>query len=73
MKADTLTLEPRGAEVDHLLKLEILIAQRADELWMRSGSTRGTDLIHWIQAEREVFGRYIGLGKARKPLAASHS
>lgn len=48
---------------DDLLQLEIRIAQRADALSQGSGNGGSTDLIHWIQAEREVFEQYLGLGQ----------
>jgi len=34
-----------------LLRLEIQIAKRADKLWQMAGQGRGSDLIHWLQAE----------------------
>ncbi len=43
-----------------LLRLEIQIAKRADMLWQMAGQGRGSDLIHWLQAENEVLGRYLG-------------
>jgi hypothetical protein len=43
------------------------IAQRADELRSHAGYPGGTDLIHWMQAEREVLESYLG---AREPAAA---
>jgi len=45
------------AQDDHLLQLELKIAQRADVLLQASGSVRGRDLEHWLQAEREVLAR----------------
>jgi len=39
---------------DDLLRLEIKIAQRADQLWQDNGLARGNDLEHWLQAEREI-------------------
>ncbi len=42
-----------------LAQLELQVARRADSLWRESGSTRGSDLIHWLQAENEILGRYI--------------
>jgi hypothetical protein len=52
---------------DDLLQLEMRIAQRADELRSHAGYPGGTDLIHWMQAEREVLESYLG---AREPAAA---
>jgi hypothetical protein len=43
-----------------LLRLELQIAKRADNLWRMAGTGRGSDLMHWMQAESEVLGRYLG-------------
>jgi len=40
---------------DDLLRLEIKVAQRADELTERHGGQPGRDLEHWLQAEHEIF------------------
>jgi hypothetical protein len=37
-----------------LLKLEIRVARRADQLSLKHGGSRGRDLEHWLQAEREI-------------------
>jgi hypothetical protein len=50
-------LVPEG---DDLLQLEMRIAQRADELRSHGGYPGGTDLVHWMQAEREVLEGYLG-------------
>jgi len=42
-----------------LLRLELQIAKRADTLWLTAGQGRGSDLMHWLQAESEVLGRYL--------------
>jgi hypothetical protein len=56
-----------------LLRLELMIARRADRLWRRAGRCSGCDLIHWLQAESEVFGRYFGLEQPLKAmLVAGH-
>jgi hypothetical protein len=47
-----------AAAEDALLRLEMKIAQRADELWKNAGKARGNDLEHWLQAEREAFVRF---------------
>ncbi|HEX3729679.1 MAG TPA: DUF2934 domain-containing protein [Opitutaceae bacterium] len=39
---------------DDLLRLEIKVAQRADELTERHGGLPGRDLEHWLQAEHEI-------------------
>ena len=58
MSAATLLPEP---EVDstmpwaeELLRLELRVARRADELSGRASSTRSRDLLLWFQAEREI-------------------
>ncbi len=45
-----------------LLSLELKIAKRADTLWMMAGQGRGSDLMHWLQAESEVLGQYLESG-----------
>jgi hypothetical protein len=40
---------------DDLLRLEMKVAQRADQLSERHGRVPGRDLEHWLQAEREIF------------------
>lgn len=42
-----------------LVRLELRVARRADSLWRDSGGTKGSDLIHWLQAENEILGRYL--------------
>jgi len=42
---------------DDLLRLELKVAKRADELSEESGRIRGKDLEHWLRAEQEVFER----------------
>jgi len=39
---------------DDLLKLELAVAHRADEIWKTEGQGRGSDLEFWLRAEREV-------------------
>jgi hypothetical protein len=46
-----------------LLQLELQIAKRADTLWRRGGCRSGSDLVHWLQAEREVLQSYKALGR----------
>jgi hypothetical protein len=46
-------------EVD-LLRLELLVAKRADRLWTMAGCGRGRDLVHWLQAESEVLRQHFG-------------
>jgi hypothetical protein len=40
---------------DELVRLELRIAQRADELSRYHGSSREKDVAHWIQAEHEMW------------------
>jgi hypothetical protein len=40
-----------------LMLLELQVARRADSLWRDSGGARGSDLVHWLQAEDEILGR----------------
>jgi hypothetical protein len=42
-----------------LLLLELRVAKRADMLWRSAGCRGGRDLIHWLQAENEIFERYF--------------
>jgi hypothetical protein len=50
---------------DDLLQFELKVAQRADALSQETGRTRGKDLEHWLQAEREILegctGRAAGV------------
>jgi hypothetical protein len=39
---------------DDLSKLQLEVAHRADELWRREGKGRGSDIVFWLRAEREV-------------------
>ncbi len=59
MNLDNTAAAPAGSDGDDLLQIEMLIAHRADELSQGAGGGGGTDLIHWIQAEREVLERYL--------------
>jgi hypothetical protein len=54
-------------EESDLLRLELMVARRADRLWRRAGYCSGYDLTHWLQAEAEVLGRYFAL---EQPMAA---
>jgi len=73
MNADISTPQAEGFREEDLLQLEICIAQRADELWKGSGSRGGTDLIHWMRAEREVLSRFLGFERvAAAMLAGQH-
>jgi hypothetical protein len=36
------------------LPLEEQIRRRAHEIWLENGSPAGTDLIDWLEAEREI-------------------
>jgi hypothetical protein len=41
-------------QVNENVSLEEQIAQRAHELWRQRGHQHGSDLIDWLQAEREI-------------------
>lgn len=45
---------PFGIQVDVNLSPEEQIAKRAHELWQARGSTHGSDLNDWLQAETEI-------------------
>ena len=68
MKPPHTTGGQAGPQEDDLLQIEMLIAQRADELWLDSGGG-GTDLMHWMRAEREVFDSYLAAGQPAAALA----
>ena len=36
------------------LPLEERIRQRAHEIWLENGGPAGTDLVNWLEAEREI-------------------
>ena len=36
--------------------LRVEIAKRAYEIWLNEGGGHGSDLNHWLQAERELAG-----------------
>jgi hypothetical protein len=42
-----------------LLRLELLVAKRADRLSRMAGCADGGDLTHWLQAERDILERYF--------------
>jgi hypothetical protein len=44
---------------EELERLELRVARRADSLCRDSGGTMGSDLVHWLQAENEILGRYL--------------
>jgi hypothetical protein len=58
----TTPLSGAREEID-LLELELQIAKRADTLWRRGGCRSGRDLVHWLQAEREVIQSHPALGR----------
>ena len=41
-------------QVNENVSLEEQIAERAHELWRQRGHKHGSDLIDWLQAEREI-------------------
>ena len=44
-----------GFAPDDLFRIEIKVAQRADQLSGEAGGGRERDREHWLQAEREIF------------------
>jgi hypothetical protein len=46
--------------VDELERLQLRIAQRADDLSKTGSSSSGSALENWLQAEREILGDIIG-------------
>jgi|HubBroStandDraft_1064217.scaffolds.fasta_scaffold1054176_2 hypothetical protein len=51
---------------EDLLQLEIQVAQRADALSRQAERNTSNDMVHWLQAEREVFAErsaYAQLGQ----------
>ncbi len=46
---------PNAFAEDDLLRLELQVAQRADQLLQDDKFRPGRDLQHWLQAERDVF------------------
>jgi len=69
MKPDDTTQVQIVPVLDDLLLIEMRIAQRADELRTNCGCPVGTDLIHWMQAEREVLDGYLGLAEPATSLS----
>jgi hypothetical protein len=49
---------PDDLQKDDLLRLEMLVARRADKLSEEAGNAPGHDLENWLQAEREVFEQH---------------
>ena len=64
-------MAPAPFQENDLLELELMVAKRADRLWRRAGYGRGRDLVHWLQAEREVLGRLFGLEQPAEALLAT--
>jgi hypothetical protein len=40
---------------EELIRIELRIAQRADQLAQLNGSSREKDVAHWLQAEHEMW------------------
>lgn len=70
MKPDKTTPEQIGRGRDTLLLIEMRIAQRADELRLSCVRPVGTDLIHWMQAEREILESVLSPRRRRSAFAA---
>jgi hypothetical protein len=58
-------------EESDLLDLELRVAKRADRLWRKAGYRRGMDLVHWMQAERDVLGSLLALKRPVEALLAA--
>jgi hypothetical protein len=52
-----------------LVRLELRVARRADILWRDSGGAKGSDLVHWLQAEDEILGCYIADNRPAEAMA----
>lgn len=48
--------------------LEQSIRERAYQLWMESGCQDGQADAHWLSAQREILGAYLGGIGSRAPL-----
>ena len=53
-KAATAKVTTPILQVNENVSLEEQIAARAHELWRQRGYKHGSDLIDWLQAEREI-------------------
>jgi hypothetical protein len=71
--AKRLDTPPAPCQEGDLLRLELLVAKRADRLWKMAGCGRGRDLVHWLQAESEILNQHFGLEEhAAEMLVAEH-
>jgi len=55
---------------DDLAHLEIQVARRADSLAVGTERDRGSDLAHWLNAEREVLAQLLPVGWAHAQTAS---
>jgi len=58
--------QPSPVLEDELLNLEMNVARRADALARGASRDRGSDLAHWLQAEREVLADRLPPATARR-------
>ncbi len=58
--------QPSPISEDELLNLEMNVARRADALARGAPPDRGSDLAHWLQAEREVLADQLPAAMARR-------
>ena len=59
MAASTSPARAPGPQTSESLQMESLpleerIRQRAHEIWLQNGGQTGTDLIDWLEAEKEL-------------------
>jgi hypothetical protein len=69
--AATTETAPAPFRENDLLELELMVAKRADRLWRRAGYRPGMDLVHWLQAERDVLERLFDLERPMGALLAA--
>jgi hypothetical protein len=64
---------PRAApfQDSDLLRLELLVAKRADRLWRMAGCASGRDLLHWLQAESDILERYFMAERQKSKVLAA--
>jgi len=59
MAASTSAARAQGPQTSESLQVESLsleerIRQRAHEIWLQNGGPPGTELIDWLEAEKEI-------------------
>jgi hypothetical protein len=48
-----------ACRAEELIRIELRIARRADELARLFGSSREKDVTHWLQAEHEMWDAWV--------------